>query len=38
VVAVVPGSRIQLIIFAQAMTALVAPFLGAMLLVIANNG
>ena len=36
-VAVVPGSRFQLIIFAQAMTVLVAPFLGAMLLVIANN-
>ena len=32
-----PGSRVQLIIFAQAMTVLVAPFLGAMLLVIANN-
>ena len=37
VVAVAPGSRVQLIIFAQAMTVLVAPFLGAMLLVIANN-
>jgi Mn2+/Fe2+ NRAMP family transporter len=37
VVAVVPGSRVQLIIFAQAMTVLVAPFLGAMLLIIANN-
>ena len=31
------GSRVQLIILAQAMTVLVAPFLGAMLLVIANN-
>lgn len=37
VVAVAPGSRLQLIIFAQAMTVLVAPFLGAMLLIIANN-
>jgi Mn2+/Fe2+ NRAMP family transporter len=37
VVAVAPGSRVQLIIFAQAMTVLVAPFLGAMLLVISNN-
>ena len=37
VVAFAPGSRVQLIIFAQAMTVLVAPFLGAMLLVIANN-
>lgn len=36
-VAVVPGSRVQLIIFAQAMTVLVAPFLGAMLLIIANK-
>jgi NRAMP (natural resistance-associated macrophage protein)-like metal ion transporter len=37
VVAVAPGSRVQLIIFAQAMTVLVAPFLGAMLLIIANK-
>ena len=36
-VALAPGSRVQLIIFAQAMTVLVAPFLGAMLLVIANT-
>jgi Mn2+/Fe2+ NRAMP family transporter len=37
VVAVAPGSRVQMIIFALAMTVLVAPFLGAMLLIIANN-
>lgn len=37
VVALAPGSRVQLIIFAQAMTVLVAPFLGALLIIIANN-
>ncbi len=37
VVAVAPGSRVQLIIIAQAMTVLVAPFLAALLLVIANQ-
>lgn len=37
VVAVVPDTRVHLIIFAQAMTVLVAPFLGALLLIIANN-
>jgi manganese transport protein len=37
VVAVVPGSRVQLIILAQAMTVLVAPLLAALLIIIANN-
>lgn len=37
VVAVVPGSRVQLIIMAQAMTVLVAPLLAILLIVIANN-
>ncbi|BCH31137.1 divalent metal cation transporter MntH [Mesorhizobium sp. L-8-10] len=37
VVAFAPGSRIQLIIFAQAMTVLVAPLLGILLVLMANN-
>ena len=37
IVAFAPGSRVQLIIFAQAMTVLVAPFLGVLLIVIANK-
>ncbi|MFV0300556.1 MAG: Nramp family divalent metal transporter [Paracoccus sp. (in: a-proteobacteria)] len=37
VVAVVPGSRVQLIIMAQAMTVLVAPLLAVLLIVLANN-
>ena len=37
VVAFAPGSRIQLIILAQAMTVLVAPMLGVLLVMTANN-
>ncbi|WP_210246673.1 Nramp family divalent metal transporter [Rhizobium sp. RU20A] len=37
IVAVAPGSRVQLIIFAQAMTVLVAPFLAALMLAMANR-
>lgn len=37
VVALAPGSRIQLIILAQAMTVLVAPMLGLLLVLTANN-
>ena len=37
VVAFAPGSRIQLIILAQAMTVLVAPMLGVLLVLTANN-
>ncbi|MFC7378904.1 Nramp family divalent metal transporter [Brevundimonas sp. GCM10030266] len=37
VVAFAPGSRVQLIILAQAMTVLVAPLLGVLLVLMANN-
>ncbi|WGI72182.1 Nramp family divalent metal transporter (plasmid) [Neorhizobium petrolearium] len=37
VVALAPGSRVQLIIFAQAMTVLVAPFLAGLMLIISNR-
>ncbi|WP_202946965.1 divalent metal cation transporter [Sinorhizobium meliloti] len=37
VVALAPGSRVQLIIFAQAMTVLVAPFLAGLLMIISNR-
>ena len=37
VVTFAPGSRVQLIIFAQAMTVLVAPLLGVLLVMTANN-
>jgi len=37
VVAFAPGSRVQLIILAQAMTVLVAPMLGVLLVLTANN-
>ncbi len=37
VVAFAPGSRVQLIILAQAMTVLVAPLLGVLLVLTANN-
>lgn len=37
VVTFTPGSRVQLIIFAQAMTVLVAPLLGVLLVMMANN-
>ncbi|SIQ85925.1 NRAMP (natural resistance-associated macrophage protein) metal ion transporters [Rhizobium sp. RU33A] len=37
VVALAPGSRVQLIIFAQAMTVLVAPFLAGLLMIISNG-
>lgn len=37
VVVLAPGSRVQLIIFAQAMTVLVAPFLAGLLMIISNR-
>lgn len=37
IVALAPGSRVQLIIFAQAMTVLVAPFLAGLLMIISNR-
>lgn len=37
VVVLAPGSRVQLIVFAQAMTVLVAPFLAGLLMIISNR-